>query len=129
MLKIKELKNGFFVKANGTHEGKVMSISHFDNDKSLHQPIVFFNESNGVGEYLKDCEPIPLTNDVLKACGSSQGHDTDMWRNPVGVWLTKVHNKEKFFVQGFRAGYTISFLHEYQNVVSALTGEELNVNW
>ena len=38
-----DLRHGIYLKANGLHNGKIMSVSHFDNDKSLHKdysPIV-----------------------------------------------------------------------------------------
>lgn len=73
-------------------------------------------------------EPIPLTPEVLKACGCTQGEDKEMWRNSQGVWLTQRHNTDMFFVIGFRFGHYIKYLHEYQNVVYAFTGEELEIN-
>ena len=72
--------------------------------------------------------PIPLTPEVLgEWCGCTQGDDKEMFRNSIGVWLTKVNGKDEYFIQGFRSGHTIKYLHEYQNSSYFFTGEELVV--
>lgn len=90
------------------------------------------------GDDIMDIEPsvtekeitgIILTPEILKACGSSTKGVDEIWTNSTGVWLTKVFEKERYFCDGFRSRYFIEYLHQYQNVVFALTGEELIVKF
>lgn len=82
---------------------------------------------NGIGLALHDLFPIHLSPEILEACACTQGDDKEMWRHSSGVWLTKVHNKDEYFINGFRSGHTIKYLHQYQNAVFVMTGEELKV--
>lgn len=66
-LSLIETRYGSYVLANGLHDGRMMTVSHFDNDISLNEdykPIIFFNEST-TGEYLKDIEGVPLTEEII----------------------------------------------------------------
>ncbi len=73
---------------------------------------------------------IPLTEEILlKRCCCYQGEDKEMWRNPQGVWITRIAPNplfiDEFFIEGFKRGHTIKYLHQFQNATFVLTGEEL----
>lgn len=91
------------------------------------------NLEEGLGEgirrefYHHDISPIPLTPEILKKCGCTQGHDKEMWRNPIGVWLTRINGTNRFFIHGFRNGHYIEYLHQYQNACYDFTGEEIRL--
>lgn len=139
MIKINELRNGILLHANGLHEGKLMTVSHFEYDYSLHadyKPIVFFAENKGaVGEYLKDCEGVLLTGDILLKIGfKSRNGSTERIKdyfigtNPVTHdWLfslVQIGDEPLFFKNSY---HQIRYVHQLQNLYLALTGEDLNV--
>jgi len=149
MIDSKDLRKGVFLKANGLHDGAVMSVRYFDDDESLNEycaPIVYFNEST-VGEYLKDCTPIHLSPEVLEKCGFYQlPHFTvqNNWIKDIGrgrfisvacvgtpnemIFLTEEVPPEVKAVIIIRNydydGYT--YLHDLQNIVRDFTKTELN---
>lgn len=68
--------------------------------------------------------PIPLTPEILLACGFAKGID-NKWR----VW-----DNDSFYIygsNGFYAPYVmpeIKYLHQLQNIYYWLSGEELEIN-
>lgn len=69
-------------------------------------------------------DAIPLTPEIL---GCVRGEDEDMYRHPCGVWLTRINGADRFFINGFRSGHSIEYLHQYQNACFVLTGEEIEI--
>lgn len=72
--------------------------------------------------------PIPLSPDILEKIGCKML--AGEWTHPCGVWLTECGSGKYsgYHTSGFRRGHTIKYLHQYQNVVFDLTGEELTLN-
>lgn len=99
----------------------------YDHEFRLTETEMGYLFSTDTSFALQDLFGIPLSPEILVKCGCAQGDDKEMWRNPMGVWLTRVNDKDEFFIQGFRSGHTIKYLHEYQNAVYILTGEEPSI--
>lgn len=86
-------------------------------------PLELFYESASI-------QPIKLTREVFEVIGSTEMIDHNgnrgVWKHPCGVWLSDVKGGG-YTAQGFRSGRKIYYLHEYQNLVQILTGEELEI--
>lgn len=78
-------------------------------------------------DYTGKHEPINLSPEILEKAGFRQGNDKEMYKSKEGVWLTKIEGLG-YYTAGLRAGYCIQYLHQLQNVIFALTGEELEIN-
>lgn len=85
-------------------------------------------------KYASDnCEPIPLTPEILEKCGFKNGRENEMW---IGLPNHQhlVYDLEQMIV--IIEGVSLTFvpyiqplqLHQLQNLYFALTGEELQVN-
>lgn len=88
-------------------------------------------------------EPIPLSPDILEKCGfvkeirgkvwEFDGEETVYFLNGVDIF----HKEDQGFFyatytrypgRGFKAGVQVEHLHHLQNLIFALTGEELTLN-
>lgn len=117
-MKASELRIGNWV------QGQSLSIPrlHIQHDGKL---MLTGYGIDAIERGLLSVSPIPLTPEILEQCGCIRGNDKTMWRNPYGVWLTQIADSQRFYVSGFRAGHSIGYLHEFQNVTFSLTGQEL----
>lgn len=94
-----------------------------------------------IGTDSEDFDPISLTEDILLKCGfvvfdagiSKKFH---IGINPIAhdylftlLWQKDINNEQlegyPFFLNGF---FTIKYLHQLQNLIFTLTGQELNIN-
>lgn len=82
-------------------------------------------------------EPIPLTPEILEACGFEEHNDISpgwlLEKNGVSFYYGFPLNKRLHHILYFGIGreeveIKMPFLHQLQNLYFALTGEELNVN-
>ncbi len=77
-----------------------------------------------------ECRPILLSPEIFKQIGSAEMIDDNnnrgVWKHSCGVWLSDVKGGG-FITNGFRSGHKIYYLHQYQNIVFDLTGEELEI--
>ena len=114
----------------------------------LNNDVLYCNETrkvtmiDAVTVQLEDCEgyiatvdidPIPITPEILLACGFEEAPKND----PFGGYLYEVSNHQKMRLRIIddawcwrNFGYDMPYneLHELQNLIYALTGTELNYN-
>lgn len=77
---------------------------------------------------VNDIEPIPLTEEILLKCGNSkfEGYYIKTKRGGAQLMIHKTGNNR--FAFDFGTGvYYFDYVHEYQNLYFALTGEELKL--
>lgn len=131
MIQTQELRKGNKIIANGLHGGRIMTVDRLADKGTLseeNRPVMF--EEHEIGEFLKDCEGIPLSPDILQAAGFEKD-DHDFWH----------FGKLSIVMPGF-AGYPDGrlyfnswmimeppkYLHLLMNIHFFLTGTELNIN-
>ena len=77
-----------------------------------------------------DINPIPLTEEILLKCGFRHSGDLDL-ELPNALLSYVVKEKKMYLMVGQFAECTdtvpCEFLHQLQNLIYSLTGEELNV--
>ena len=83
---------------------------------------------------LTGLEPIPLTPEILIACGFPLAEHQRMGaivyeNNKFDIWLYKYDGKSSYTCScSPDGGKPIEYLHQLQNLYFALTGEELDIN-
>lgn len=123
MINCKELRTGNKIIANGVYQGAVKTFERF-NDKLT---VVFFSDGSetGIGEFLKDCLPIPFTTEwaqrfnligriINGLCISEseyQGHEYDLCLYDEHTW-----DSER------RVICPIYYVHQCQNILLDLAG-------
>ena len=139
-MKANEFRIGNKIIANVAYRGEVKTFSHLSDDYS----VVFFSDGSihGIGEYLKDCEPVPLTTDTLLKSGFTFDRDNERFVIDVlgsTLYLRKAaqggflwgfvdDNEEHILFELFNVK-PIKYVHKLQNLYFALTdGEELPMN-
>ncbi len=87
----------------------------------------------GVESGLLKVSPIPLTPEILEACGFKKNFGTDWYRrNKMAIMFldpepdVPLNTAFEYFNTSFP--WTPIYLHQLQNLIHALTGEELTVN-
>lgn len=83
-----------------------------------------FFHADGEDSYYKfeEIDPMPITPELLEKCGATK----DDFRYWLGEYLfSSIGNK--LFWKGFPMEH-IKYLHQLQNSVHSLTGEELTIN-
>lgn len=129
MIKATELRIGNWLKCNDLFI-KVSGISE-NSFTCTHEGLLYFNS--------EDCEPIPLSPEILEKCGfkDSRIRYADPNKNyPIewtnGEYTINKENDNKFCLElsSDEWGYTtkeieIEYLHQLQNGIFFLTGEEL----
>lgn len=98
-------------------------------------------DETGIGIYRNngDCQPIPLTRDLLEKCGAEEmrddGREPDGWRlyysasyNDSGKDYFCVWNElpDSLLCDNYSAA-PLKYLHQLQNLYYCLTGQELEV--
>jgi hypothetical protein len=132
MIQPNELRIGNKIKGNVVYKGEAKTFERFNDGFS----VVFFSDGSihGIGEFLKDCEPIPLTEDWLLKFGFeniTKDWYTDkcyrMTAEKTGTtfdyWLTEqaiYRNEETLLTCAY-------YVHHLQNLIYALTGKDLEM--
>lgn len=126
MIKANELRIGNWVLDSG---GKWLRVDYWEyHDKVAMKMFIEGTEVHPMTEYIQNASPIPITPDVLEKCG---------FVDFVYHWeLGNIHLdwSSRIVATGERKGISvigsphIKYLHQLQNLVHALTGEELTVN-
>lgn len=114
-MKANELRIGNLVKANGVYGGSVQTFERFTDDLS----VMFFSDGRGIGEYLKDCGPVAITEEWLKRID---------WKGYIHLHFNSNFSMDKqghIYYHNDYTGVNVSYIHELQNLYFALKGEEL----
>jgi hypothetical protein len=117
-----ELRIGNLVNANGVYEGEVKTFKRLNEDLS----VVFFSDGSkhGIGEYLEDIKPIPLTEELLLKLGFISNPYMDRYE------LEGFHvycNKTKGFLELHHRGTELKYLHRLQNLYFEVKNNELTI--
>ena len=126
-MKANELRIGNLVGYGALHTGIGRDAKHFYTVKELGETVMFFNESN-VGEYYKDVEPIPLTEEWLVKFGFEGDSLTGLYVKykllHFEIWHDCKNNT--FLVDNIKnKKIFLTAIHQLQNLYFALTNEEL----
>ena len=134
MVQAKDLRIGNKVIGNNIHEGRILTVCEIEKDLH-HTNLIFFDEVNGVGEWIADIKPIELTPDILLKCGFvlKNGQDFNYYVHPGCdifelIEMTDKPNEYSHVWDTAFTGIVIKHLHHLQNVIHALTGQELTVD-
>lgn len=127
MIKSIDLRIGNFVKDK---KGVILTV--YGVAISDGKNIIWYDKEAGF--YLEDYEidPIPLTPDILEACGfvkktdSAPGIGDFHWYDNGDYETIRVYN-DWITLKGVES-VPIKYLHHLQNLIFALTGQELTVN-
>lgn len=86
------------------------------------------NEGDVWEENIKDLKPIPLTEDILLKAGFEKDEEGLFSSYPTIVAKTKT--RWAFYNNGLSGGelVRIDYLHQLQNLVRILTGNDLKIN-
>lgn len=122
MITANELKyNGCFNK-----NGLVVKISGF-RTHSTDKTLVRFE--NIGGEYgIDTLQPIPLTEEILLKCGFKQDKGMMCYRNEIDTDIKIVYETLAKYYRLYPRTNKILYVHQFQNLYFALTGEELTIN-
>ena len=112
------------------HEGRVLTINameYFDGEC-----FVLFYEEHDEGEYLRVCQPIPHTPEILEQAGFCKKmlgplQYFDKGYNPItrDPLVTLEWSEQLGYFFYHNAGHPIRYVHQLQNLYLVLTGEEL----
>jgi hypothetical protein len=137
MIKVNELRIGNLIFEKGVNDNDASEIIVID--------IIMLWQVHDKPEYF---EPIPLTPELLEACGfvsfktnpeltltiSSDESDSlnltcfDKKANELSIYIEKTGRDDDWNSQYTSTFTPVFFLHQLQNLYFALTGEELTVN-
>lgn len=116
-MKAEELRIGNFIE-----QGKVFEV------KPYHVRVSYWHVHKQQDAMslvkLDECEPIPLSEEVLLKCGFK---DYEGWYQKEGIQLYRI--RDLYFRGNFPIKADIVHLHQLQNLFYSLTGEELEVSW
>ena len=123
-MKANELRIGNIVE----HDGLVLSVLGVsESDVEIQRPGGYASEWVD----LDDCEPIPLTEEWLKSLGANQCTPANDHQNKytygrfVLLWRSKYQYWNVNDLESFGHISKVEFVHEWQNLVYVLNGEEL----
>lgn len=132
MIDSKDLMIGNKIKANDVYQGKIMTFDRLNEDKT----VMFFSDGHkwGIGEFLKDCQYVPLTEDILLKCGfgwnirfQANANEDYFFKlcecYPVEKGYNIVLKKDNFLLVP-----EVKYLHDFQNLYKALSGKDLQIN-
>lgn len=129
MIQAKDLRVGNFIQSNGLHKGKIVVVDQI-LCKYNYEPdrVLFFKDYNS-GDYAKDCEPLPLTEEWLLKFGFE--FDEITWYNSkfTKFFMSQGNGGFDYWINRFADPIVgnIKSVHQLQNIFHALTGEELTI--
>jgi len=128
MIQSIELRIGNLIEANGP----VMEVKQITQDWV--ELYLHGSESDTWGENLEDCNPIPLTPEILGKCGFVKNkHKIDVYeKGRIRIWFNGRGGALAYLIEedtavGHYIPIELSSVHQLQNFIYALTGEELEV--
>jgi hypothetical protein len=143
MIRPEELRIGNYIEAGNLYEREALQYKNYDPSKE----VIFF-QSRIVGEYLKDCSPIPLTPEWLERFGFRRESEFLYTIGHADYSYVATHRSTGGFkdggyffgiryddwdldpntVHGFAYAINgIQHVHQLQNLFFALTGEDLKL--
>lgn len=97
------------------------------------QRVRWVNSDDINGFDLSECDPIPLTEELLRNCGFEKKHyggnvDFERWwhKNLTSIGTFRKPFNEQCLYDDKTRTVQIKYLHQLQNLYFALTGEELS---
>jgi hypothetical protein len=136
-MKANELRIGNFVKDRG---GKILRIDWFEQDKVCMEMRLEENPVHPLTEYFNYLRPIPLTPQILFKAGFVNHRQNEYLLSMQpdfhlsisfivqGAFPCLIKDAEMSFENAQIIGLNeIKYLHNLQNLVHSLTGEELNI--
>lgn len=131
MIQANELRIGNLISANGLHGGNELTVEEIGSRGTLSDDmrVIKFKEHH-VGEFVKDCNPIQLTEEILNRFGFEH------YNNSYYKIRLRVHNGGSaeiyisaehgiYCIDGGISKYRCQYVHQLQNLCFALTGEDL----
>ncbi len=106
------------------NELRIGNLVNFENDVIS----VTSGDINYFDENLDSFDPIPITPDLLLKCGftKSRSHSLDYFYDAGGLTIISLRLGKPFWHNN-NALPEKKYLHELQNLIFALTGQELNI--
>jgi len=132
-MKAEELRIGNFVKSGTMHTG-IGAKKGYYVISAIGETVAWLNESN-VGEYYKNIQSIPLTEQWMKKfgfkkrnefCGCGINDNIEVWKLDGYGFIKDI--SDKWFLEGYDWNTKhFRYVHELQNLFFALSGEELKI--
>lgn len=137
MIDVKELRVGNKVIANGLHGGAIRTVEQISSSGTLSNDnrVILFKE-HATGEFIKDCDGIPMDPKILEACGFvNRGgwyglfFDTTIYDDDVTIIFEYMDGEINIIANDQRIKrIETPSVHIIQNTYYSLTGSELQVN-
>jgi hypothetical protein len=122
-MKANELRIGNYILNEYDTPSKVREITHYE--------CVFLGD-NLLKQDLQNCNPVPLTEELLLKCGFNKKARRIVWDiGWIELWYSSY--AKNYQVRFYKTGndiekvINIEYLHQLQNLYFAITGEELDV--
>lgn len=121
MIQVNELRVGNLL----TYKGRIITVDGVENDTDTYRETwLIWIKGKGQAEPIADFAPIPLSPEILEACGFERT-EYGFVKN-AGWWAFEIDNNMVLILAGI--SHNIKYLHVLQNVFYSLTGSELSVN-
>ena len=142
MVKANELRIGNWIMDDDSLYSKIIGVKPFDwsvrcdESEGCELLIDVYRNDDKINTAMlcnsDEATPIPLTPEILEKCGFKQHHDDCC--NDI-IYIKSIYGKPPFVWGIYQSSGVminkakwISSLHELQNIIFALTGEELKVS-
>lgn len=126
-MELNQLRFGNYVKGNVVYrERQYVTFERMRDGLE----VAFFSDGSmhGIGEYLKDLSPIPLTEEWLFKFGFISNPYEDRYeKGLLHIECNKTRGVLEFWIERLPFSLTIKYVHSLQNLYFALTGEELTI--
>ena len=123
MIQPTELRIGNTVKHKTT--GSILTVMEI-KESTVRVSYTTDKPRTAIIEY-NDLEPIPLTDKILLKCGFNFNFNASRWEiNDVGLKITDILGK--YYGTNFPIKVSFKYLHQLQNLIYAITGNELEIN-
>lgn len=129
MIQANELRIGNLVSVEKTalhYAGENFKSALFEIEE-LKKEVVHFKGFHA-GEYYKDLQPIPLSEEILLKCGFTKAIGSYFIQKVGSIYVKVPFEGSEYFLVKANSGdklISVKYLHHLQNLIFALTGEEL----
>lgn len=124
MIKRNEVRVGNYLQDDAGYKSTVMEV--LDNGFVLQRKDIY-GVAGVLRMFAEDLNPVPLTSDLLPKMGlqCQPGGGITCWHLPGNGDLLIMASSARIFLHGHNR--TIESVHQLQNIIFAITGEELKV--